>query len=348
MNNKKNELLKVDIPKLQVPDYTAFIKSAIENYTRGVNNSVASISGASSKISVAIQSNIDYVLHIQKVLRETFNFNLEEIFRNCNNATLDKFLSNLKILGEYGWCLFNIDNLQDCKLNTELLINDIVNQINNSLLKVEDIDEYIGKLFTKGLLKTIKELTLDNLDIEDKVKLERAFLQYNAGAYLETVYLLFSLIDAQSIKQEIYDYNINNYNKNFCKNNQFNPIQGWKSFYRTFEHNFSRYFNGASLSKNSKDSISLLDDMVKDIKSNFTYNIEVVCPIIHLSYSLNKTFEDISWANYKTQKPLVINRHWVMHGMYSVNDIDKYDCIKLMLLLYQLSLLYKKVRNKEI
>lgn len=344
--SNKNELFK-----LQMPDYTFSIRSAIEDYTKGLNNSVAVITGVSSKISSAIQSNIDYVSHIQKVLRDSFNFNLEEIFKKLGNAGADKFLSNLKILGEHGWCLFNIDNLQDCKWNTETLVDDIVNQINDSKLKVEDVDKYIGKLFTKSLLKVVKELTLTYLDVEDKVKLNRAFIQYEAGTYMESCYLLASLIDSQSIKQEIYDNSINNYNKTKFynnKTNQFEASQGWRSFYRTFEHNFCNIFNGKSLSSNGKDSFTKIDDLVEDVKNNSLYDLDIVCPIIHLAYSLNTFFKDIDWSNYKVNKPSVINRHWLMHGMYSVEDISKYDCIKLMLLLYQLSLLYKKVRNKEI
>lgn len=46
------------------------------------------------------------------------------------------------------------------------------------------------------------------------------------------------------------------------------------------------------------------------------------------------------WKNYPNNKPEVINRHWLMHGMYDIEDITKADCIKLMLMLNQLSELY--------
>ena len=349
--NNKNELFKVEIPKLQIPNYVSPIRSAIEDYTKGLNSSVAAITGVSSKISSVVQSNIDYVLHIQKVLKDSFNFNLEEILKKLDNIGLDKFLSNLKILGEHGWCLFNIDSLQICKFDVELIMEDIANQLSNSKLKKEDIDEYIGCIFTKSLLENIKESTLMCLDTEDKVKLKRAFMQYEAGAYLESCYLLASLIDAQSIKQEMFDNSVNKYDKvKFYnkKTNQFEASQGWRSFYRTFEHNFSIIFNGKSLSSNGKDSFILIDDLMQDVKNNSTYDLEVVCPIIHLAYSLNSFFKDIDWSDYKVVKPNVINRHWLMHGMYSIDDVTKYDCIKLALLLYQLVLLYKKVKNKEI
>ena len=68
-----------------------------------------------------------------------------------------------------------------------------------------------------------------------------------------------------------------------------------------------------------------------------------------IAYPLLTLFKNYSWKEHnKNNKPSVINRNWLMHGMYSIDDIDKFDCIKLFLILYQISNLYYKIKNNSL
>lgn len=85
---------------------------------------------------------------------------------------------------------------------------------------------------------------------------------------------------------------------------------------------------------------------IDEIKNNLS-NYETKIPILLLASCLIKFFEDSNWKNYP-QKPEVINRHWLMHGMYDIDDITKSDCIKLLLMLNQLTDIYTKIKKGEL
>lgn len=56
---------------------------------------------------------------------------------------------------------------------------------------------------------------------------------------------------------------------------------------------------------------------------------------LNIAYPLLIFFNDNDWKEYPN-KPDIINRNWLMHGMCNYDDVTKSDCVKLFLLYYQL------------
>ena len=98
-------------------------------------------------------------------------------------------------------------------------------------------------------------------------------IDFRARRYLESANLLASLIDAQNIKQELFDishdkYIIDNYDS---KNGKPNVSQGWRAFYIVFSNNFSVYFDGEKFNGRN-------DAKRKESFQNFVQNIKGKLP----------------------------------------------------------------------
>lgn len=290
---------------------------------------------------------------VSQIYSEDFFNNIKTSFKVFADGVL---LSKLETMGAYEWCNIDewikLDTTED-ERKSGLRYSDMV------ILRLErddnfdsdKLDRYIGRRFTKVILRTVEDNTASYLEKNDANKLRKAMVNFRARRYLDSANLLASLIDAQNIKQELFDvsnnrYSLDNYDK---KHNKPNVSQGWRAFYIVFSNNFSAYFGGEKINwksngKNRKDGFN---DFVNNIRGKMPSN-ENITAIVALSFCLLRFFEDSDFTDYPEYIPSTINRHWLMHGMYDIEDVTRYDCIKLLLMLNQISRLYAKLKKCEI
>ena len=278
--------------------------------------------------------------------------NLGKTFKVFADGVL---LFRLQTLGMFEWC--NIDewidiaNESDNKENLSLSDNVILKLEENDNFTAIDVDKYVGKYFTQEIIKRIEEATLPFLDEHDVQKLKRAMIDFRARRYFDSANLLAGLIDSQSIKQELYDIKNGKYQDRFVNDERKpNVSQCWKSFYHVFANNFSIYFDGEEFNPNGKQEIKeeSFEKFIDRIKGKLRNDDETIVSIIALSICLFNFFSDSDWTYYPEYIPSVLNRHWLMHGMYDIEDITRHDCIKLLLMLNQISKIYSKLRNGEL
>lgn len=274
---------------------------------------------------------------------DEFIINIQHILNNLCSTICENLFRELLILGEFEWCYLEIEELEDSELLdvSPVFLKEYLD--NNEDVSIKDADEYISKFFTKAIINKIVDRTIMNLDSNDAKKLYQAMIDFRARRYLDCVNLLASLIDSQSIKQELYDMNNGKYGEN-----PINVSQGWRAFCIVFSNDLSKYFDDKSLNGNGKKASreNGFKKFIEEVKSDLN-DYENKIPILLLTACLLKFFDDSNWKNYP-QKPEVINRHWLMHGMYDIDDITKSDCIKLLLMLNQLTNIYAKLRNGEL
>ena len=246
-------------------------------------------------------------------------------------------------MGELEWCYWGVEELDDSKLweLSPTYLKEYLNE--NEKASIKDIDIYIAKYFTKKIIDNIANRTILNLDENDIKKLNQAMVDFRARRYLDCANLLASLIDAQSIKQEIYDMKNGRYEEY-----PVNVTQGWVAFFIVFRNDLSKYFDGkVFVGKGGQEKREKgFKEFMEEVKSDLS-DYETKIPILLLASCLIKFFEDSNFRNYP-QKPEVINRHWLMHGMYDIDDITKSDCIKLLLMLNQLTDIYAKIKKGEL
>lgn len=289
---------------------------------------------------------------VSQIYSEDFFNNIKKSFKVFTDGVL---LSRLETMGAFEWC--NID---------EWIKLDITKEESKSRLKYSDmvilrlereeefdldkLDRYIGRKFTKEIIRTVEDNTAFYLEKKDADKLRKAMVNFRARRYFDSAIILASLIDAQSIKQELFDisnnkYSLDNYDK---KNNKPNVSQGWRAFYIVFSNNFSGYFDGKKFNGMSKKHRQEgFDSFVNNIRGIIPSDDSIIA-IVALSFCILRFFEDRDFTDYPENIPSTINRHWLMHGMYDIEDVSRYDCIKLLLILNQISRLYAKLKNGEL
>lgn len=298
----------------------------------------------------------EYIEQLSDVICKTFSVLFSDKIKLFLAGAEDSFkeilIKNISLFGELEWCCYNIPlKKKDTELNMKnigdsSLQDAILNFVNNNKdATVREIDEYISKQFTRKIVKNIELETENYLCKKDQIKLHQAMIDYAAKRYYDSANLLAGLIDSQSIKQNLLDIENGKYLSD--KNGKQNISQGWRAFYIVFQNNFTEYFAGESFNGNSrKESREKgFDDFIESVKPNMLNNYEITIPFLHLSFCLLKFFDDSNWKNYPNNKPQAINRHWLMHGMYDIEDISKADCLKLLLILNQLSKLYRTLKN---
>lgn len=270
--------------------------------------------------------------------------NIFEEFQEIFNETL---IENIRILGSYEWCYLNIHYLDD----TDLMRVPIPKDFNRFLKEnedatVKDIDDFVVKFFTKDIITKLSDDVRLYLSDVDLIKFNKAMVNFRARRYFECALLLSGLIDSQNIKQSLYDIHTGKYLPD--ENGKFNIDQGWNAFAIVFNNNLTDYFNNTSFKGrgNAKEREKKFNKFIEDSEVNI--GDETVLAILHLSLCLLKFFDDSNWMNYPQSKPEVINRHWLMHGMYDYEDVTKSDCVKLLLMLNQITELFYKLRKGEL
>lgn len=298
----------------------------------------------------------EYIEQLSDVVCKTFSVlfsdKIKIFLAGIEDYYKEILIKNIAIFGELEWCCYNVPlkkkdiEITMKNIDESSLQNAILNFIkNNKGATVKEIDEYISKQFTRKIVKNIELELEDYLCEQDRIKLHQAIIDYMAKRYFDCANILAGLIDSQSIKQNLLDIENGKYLPD--ENGNQNVSQGWRAFYIVFKNNYVDYFDGESFNGNSrKESREKgFDDFIKNVKPNMLNNYEITIPFLHLSFCLLKFFDDSNWKNYPNNKPQVINRHWLMHGMYDIEDISKADCLKLLLMLNQLSKLYWDLGN---
>ena len=293
------------------------------------------------------------IVAFQTTIAERVNeifYNFGKFLTKCTDDFRNLIIDNISILGKYGWCYLLIDEIMDERIYDLEFPRQLQSSMENNEIGISDIDKYVMKAFTKDVIMSVVENTKLNLDEKDVVKLEKAMINYRARRYYDCASLLSGLIDSQSIKQELFDYKNEKYKPDINGNINKNIDQGWNAFAIVFRNNFSKYFNDQKFigkNRNNKTKSDHFEEFVNDIKYDFT-DIIITVQIINLAYCLLTFFGDSKWVNYPNNKPKIINRNWLMHGMYDIDDITKIDCVKLLLMLNQLSDLYSKLKSGEL
>ncbi len=286
---------------------------------------------------------------VSELYSSDFYENITKTFKRFADGVL---LYRLQTLGYLEWCCIDEWVHMDQSDENEWSFSSMV------LLKLEreenfspdKLDRYIGRRFSKEIIRSIEEDTALYLEKSDVEKLKRAMVDFRARRYMDSANLLAGLIDSQSIKQELYDidhnkYCLDNYDQ---KNGIPNFSQGWKAFHIVFSNNFSKYFDGEKFNgKGKKDRQDGFNNFVNNIKGKMPSD-DNITSIVALSFCLLRFFDESNFKDYPEYIPSSINRHWLMHGMYDLDDITRYDCIKLLLMLNQIAKLYSKLKKGEL
>ena len=158
------------------------------------------------------------------------DFSSENILKIVKTYTDALIIAKMDILGQYEWCcvdekvkLVSVEEELDGKQTLSIRALRYIS--NKREVTAMEVDRYIGKYFKTDIVKNIAKETTAFLDTDDTKKLKQAMIDFNAKRYLESAYLFASLIDAQSIKQNI----------------KVNMLQGWGSFYFVFGNFFSQH-----------------------------------------------------------------------------------------------------------
>lgn len=340
INIPQASIPQVDIKPLEAKGIFANVDTVVGQKLKGA------FDGINAKGIIKMPSAFDNISLVTEKLADMCNTFTEDFKSFLNNAGIiirENLLFNLSVLGELEWCYLEIEELDDSEL-LDLAPSYLKEYLNdNEHSSIKDIDEYVTKFFTKKIINNITDRTIINLDTNDIRKLEQAMIDFRARRYLDCANLLASLIDSQSIKQELYDMKNGRYG-----GNPINVSQGWKAFFIVFRNDLSKYFDGKTFSGSGKKTTreNGFKEFIEEVKSDLS-DYKTKIPILLLASCLIKFFDDSNWENYP-QKPEVINRHWLMHGMYDMDDITKSDCIKLLLMLNQLTSIYAKLRNGEL
>ncbi len=333
---------EINVPKIDFEPLGGKLKGAF-NIDVGAGKQLR---GAFENINTekvkGIKNTLDNINSTAERLCNIFTKEFIDFLSNVGIRIRESLLLELSIFGELEWCYWGVDELDDFKL-WDMSPTYLKEYLDDDDASIKDIDAYITNYFTKKIITSIADRTALNLDEKDVKKFDQAMIDFRARRYLDCANLLASLIDSQSIKQELDDLKKGRYGEY-----PDNITQGWQAFYIVFRNDLSKYFDGkVFVGKGKKEKRENgFKEFMEEVKADLS-DYETKIPILLLTSCLIKFFEDSNWKNYP-QKPEVINRHWLMHGMYDIDDITKSDCIKLLLMLNQLTDIYTKIKKGEL
>jgi hypothetical protein len=140
------------------------------------------------------------------------------------------------------------------------------------------------------------------------------------------------LIDSYVIK-----YSLDNFDPNQ------NISQGRKGFNKAYiNKNKVKLKVDTEKQPNNKDYFSELSEKNKDN----TMIRHFITQDVLLGNVISTLYADNNWSDYYSNKPPVINRNWLAHGMYDYDDITKADCYKLIFILCLEIIVFTKEHNK--
>lgn len=273
---------------------------------------------------------------------------------------IDLRCEGIEILGKYGWAICSTSFIYEFKFweNTSFSFPKKIKKWKEmGKVTIRDIDDYIAKSLMKQLSRKEKRKIKNKFTrrTKDKKKIDNLFNDFKQKKYYECASTLFGLIDSEIIKFNLDDYKNGKYNisknkengkyestngKNLCngKTGEGTIGQGWEALSILFKNNLKSFFNSEDFSPHKETDKNgekwtkekLFDTFVNDVKLEMDKNIGF--EFLNIAYPLLIFFNDNDW---KEEKPKIINRNWLMHGMCKYDDITRNDCIKLFLLYYQ-------------
>lgn len=235
--------------------------------------------------------------------------NKQEYQSNCSAISI------AKIYGHYGWACYDND------IPEKFLKPLYYARITNSTTQA--IDTQIAKKFTiidlYNIQKEIECLLGNNIDAIKKLR--NTIRYFKRKEYVEAVANLFILIDAQSI--------------NFLRTTQVQGTkQGLDALAKAINIKFGEYLQLTETYESSAKAIKeeLFEKLSQYKHTDCLENDFTVYEIINLMHSFKTLFDGYSWEQ-EQELPAAINRNVALHGVYKQQDVQKYDYIKLLLLL---------------
>lgn len=172
-----------------------------------------------------------------------------------------------------------------------------------------DINEDLVNQICDDFSKLDKYETLKNkvknLDLKNDQQVDEAFLCFENGFYYSCISVLFEIIERELLSKQSLIKGSNNRRKTVNKNKIEDEMKKLNS-----ENSISEYFTAF----------------------NFLYL--TLCYFKDANNFIDESFEKFP----------VINRNYIAHGMTN-RKITKNDCVKLMMYIYYIDSLYKKITN---
>lgn len=250
---------------------------------------------------------------------------LVEFAKKCSTALSEQQCENIRILGKYGWSFYynDIEETSEFSDTPFLFPQDLEKKEELGEINIKEIDKYFSDIITKMHLSKIKHYFEHRND--DKIKIKNAFEDFDNKKYFECASLLFGLIDSEIIKLNLID--------NSKHIGDGNIKQGTAGFFKLYNNNFKDFLNSETISPKTK--ILSFEEFVEKIQHEIDPNVGF--EFLNIAYPMLIFFNDNDWKDFPNNKPKVINRNWLAHGMYDYDDITEYDCKKLFLYYYTLS-----------
>lgn len=277
-------------------------------------------------------------------INKSFSDNINKSLSICSKSMWFFLIKNYMAFGDVLWCVWN--TVEDEPLFSHYNLNNgslpsTLKEIYESgdIEDIEEADKIIFSFMQKEEVESIQKYIQTNLVEKDKIKFRHAITNFENDRFYECAQILCGLIDSQNIKR----------NLDKRKENDEYPInQGGSAFsvvlirellkdiYEEYNQEEYKQVNDC-LWKHRKYLEEHLGETkdAKDLKNTLI--------IINLCCGMNSFFNNYKWTNYPDDKPKIINRNWLMHGMYDYDEIKSTDCIKLMLLLRQIISLYNSL-----
>ncbi len=262
-----------------------------------------------------------------KIAYDTKAKEIIEIIKECSKNLTKQECENIKILGEYGWSFYFNDVIDMTTFGDTayFLPKQIKSDELSNTITIKEIDEFFSNFIKINHLSEIEYRLYNRCN--DKIKIKKVFECYKNKNFYECTTLLFGLIDSEIIKAILYDL------KNKSNASQ-NISQGWQAFYTLYDNNFKSSFNNKTFKNKGKDKRISFNNFVNEVRE--IVKDDICFEFFMIAYPLSVFFDDSDWKNFPI-KPNVINRNWLMHGMYDYNDITEIDCKKLITYYYSLT-----------
>ncbi len=303
-----------------------------EKYNVKASEAVSAIGKAMYELvtNTDITKNLSDIVHSfsDRIRDSLSNIFPKGYFTSIHQKLLDAIIAECETAGSMGWCIHNIDGV--CDELSATFFREEKCCIDDGDTSIAEIDFYIAKQFSKETVDGIVLKTDILLSPEDSNKLHKAMINYRARRYYDAANLLAGLIDAQSIKEII----LHDDSKRYIQ-------QGLPAFTTAYNMRFSEKLDTSSIKCSGKDREEKLAEFIKANKFKNNETDKLIRQHVSLMYAVFAFFHNSNWIGYPANKPAVINRHWLAHGMYDYDDIKRSDCLKLLLILNQVASLYQ-------
>ncbi len=300
-----------------------------------------------NKIANTIETTLKIIKESPDTLKQAAN-NLNNVFEaivELSNIDIDEFctkLINKEIIvenevlawGNIGWCLYG------CAYDAPECVVPILGEVYNDNDSSKLDSEVMYYLQEFNAINNSIENIKHNLSSDDTNKLNEALNDFGNKRYYNCANMLCGIIDSLSIKQCAKDIEAGI----IC--NTHDASQGFNSFRKIIKNHFEGKIPSLSTDDRVVDRRVELENRFKGHKFSL-FNYYEISALFNLIMCMVMLFYNTDFKDYNKNKPTIINRNWLAHGMYNLDDITETDCIKLILILDQLSRLYIKLNSSR-